>query len=122
LGRLDGGIGDLLGRHGNGRVLAHGVAGAGDGAADDDLGIHGWLPPWAPGPLWTGRGKALATLSMAWQGHRDAFWLADDPGRRSGRLRTRRLDKRPQALRYQLTQVGPIIGGKRQRPTLLDGQ
>src|SRR5882724_1718436 len=79
LGRLDGGIGDLLGGHGNGRMLAHGVAGAGNRAADDDLGIHGFVSPSAPRPSWPRRGMALATPPTAWREAGDAFWLADDP-------------------------------------------
>ena len=39
-GRLERGIGDLLGGHGNGRMLADRVAGAGHGAGDDDIGGH----------------------------------------------------------------------------------
>src|SRR5439155_26779940 len=41
LRRLDRRIRDLPGRHRNGRVLADSVARAGDGAADDDVLIHG---------------------------------------------------------------------------------
>ena len=41
LGRLDGGVGDLLGRHRNGRMLADRIARAGHGAADDDVLVHG---------------------------------------------------------------------------------
>ena len=43
-GRLQRGIGDLLRRHRNGRVLADGVARAGDGTGDDDFGLHGSPP------------------------------------------------------------------------------
>jgi hypothetical protein len=41
LGRLDRRLGDLFRRHRNGRVLADRVAGAGHGAADDDVLVHG---------------------------------------------------------------------------------
>ncbi|MCY1547832.1 hypothetical protein D9M68_839120 [compost metagenome] len=41
LGGLDGGGGDFLRGDGNGRVLADGIAGAGDGTGDDDFVVHG---------------------------------------------------------------------------------
>src|SRR4029079_18775697 len=44
LGRLDGRVGDLLGRDGDVRALAHRVAGPGDCAGDEDFPVHGDTP------------------------------------------------------------------------------
>ena len=44
LGGVDGGLGDLLRRHGNVRVLAHRVTSPGDGTCHDDFEVHALTP------------------------------------------------------------------------------
>ncbi|MNV95570.1 hypothetical protein D3C71_1904740 [compost metagenome] len=44
LGGFHGGCGDLLGGDGNKVALGGGVAGAGEGAGNDDVVVHGAVP------------------------------------------------------------------------------
>ena len=64
LGRLDRRVGDLLRRDRNCRMLAHGVAGAGDGAGDDDFIVHGNRLP-RPVELIGPAGPRLAVRPLA---------------------------------------------------------